>query len=317
MSSAAMASSSVSQEDVENDFEKFSRRTRIRLARARDVRSQPLSTAAAAAIGARIAETEDAIGDLRCSDPVVSDPAVMSVVVGSPTSVTAPLASCSTGGSGVVLVSGSGVPGSSAMFAADYDVSPKPTVRPKDKRLPSRPTHLNKCKPPPRDRRKLREKRRSSGVVHMPSTESTGGSTNDDENRPVEGTTVPVTSLDQQRGRRCSPIRNKSVSDLDADDEDNQDCDSVDRSDSTINLAAPTSNLTTASAAGGAGSCQQLDQMQLLCNERDQLVKRVHERDQRIVQLEKQLQLQQQQRQQLQLENDSLTRALQQMSASK
>lgn len=33
-----------------------------------------------------------------------------------------------------------------------------------------------------RDRRKLREKRRSTGVMHVPSTESTGGSTGEDEN---------------------------------------------------------------------------------------------------------------------------------------
>lgn len=32
-----------------------------------------------------------------------------------------------------------------------------------------------------RDRRKLREKRRSTGVVHLASTESTGGSTTGDD----------------------------------------------------------------------------------------------------------------------------------------
>uniref|UniRef100_A0A0L8IEU3 Uncharacterized protein n=1 Tax=Octopus bimaculoides TaxID=37653 RepID=A0A0L8IEU3_OCTBM len=41
--------------------------------------------------------------------------------------------------------------------------------RAKDKR--TRPNHLHKGKPP-KDKRKLREKRRSTGVVHLPSTES-------------------------------------------------------------------------------------------------------------------------------------------------
>ena len=64
MSSAAMASSSVSQEDVENDFERTSRRSRIRMARGRDVRGQHLATAAS-----RLGESSDAYltqsGDVR------------------------------------------------------------------------------------------------------------------------------------------------------------------------------------------------------------------------------------------------------------
>ena len=45
--------------------------------------------------------------------------------------------------------------------------------------------HANKGKQQ-RDRRKLREKRRSTGVVHLASTESTGGSTTGDD----EGSTA-------------------------------------------------------------------------------------------------------------------------------
>ncbi|XP_031833810.1 uncharacterized protein LOC116427512 isoform X6 [Nomia melanderi] len=56
----------------------------------------------------------------------------------------------------------------------------KPIMRKQDKRVTGRPTHINKGKQQ-RDRRKLREKRRSTGVVHLPSTESTGGSTGEDE----------------------------------------------------------------------------------------------------------------------------------------
>merc|ERR1711962_1972635 len=63
------------------------------------------------------------------------------------------------------------------------DTSPKPMCRAKDKRAlpPSKMHHANKGKQQ-RDRRKLREKRRSTGVVHLASAESTGGSaTGDDE----------------------------------------------------------------------------------------------------------------------------------------
>ena len=51
MSSATMASSSVSQEDVENDFEKSSRRSRIRMARGRDVRGYQPAAATACRLG--------------------------------------------------------------------------------------------------------------------------------------------------------------------------------------------------------------------------------------------------------------------------
>lgn len=50
--------------------------------------------------------------------------------------------------------------------------------RAKDKR--TRPNHLQKGKLP-KDKRKLREKRRSTGVVHLASTESTGDSLDDDD----------------------------------------------------------------------------------------------------------------------------------------
>lgn len=66
---------------------------------------------------------------------------------------------------------------------ADHDASPKPLGRCKEKRgsrcAPvrqpladhiNRANHLNKGKQQ-RDRRKLREKRRSTGVVHLQSTE--------------------------------------------------------------------------------------------------------------------------------------------------
>ncbi len=83
----------------------------------------------------------------------------------------------------------------------DHETSPKPILRSsKDStKRPNKPHHINKGKQQ-RDRRKLREKRRSTGVVHLASTgtflaldltwiietfglviESTGGSTTGDD----------------------------------------------------------------------------------------------------------------------------------------
>lgn len=109
-----MASSSLSQEDVDHDLEvQCSRRSRIRTARAVTRTAAPL-----------------AVRDLSAPD-------------------------CELG---------------SLALECDHDASPKP--RAKDKRCP-RPNHANKCKAQ-RERRKLREKRRSTGVVHLQSTEVCG-----------------------------------------------------------------------------------------------------------------------------------------------
>ncbi|XP_043258146.1 PRKC apoptosis WT1 regulator protein-like isoform X3 [Colletes gigas] len=133
-----MASSSVSQEDFDNDFELSSRRSRIRTARAR-------------------------IGPPRTGD-----------------------------GSSIGFQKESqGVCDTSSNNAPEHENQQnKPIMRKQDKRVTGRvfsvvsclhrPTHINKGKQQ-RDRRKLREKRRSTGVVHLPSTESTGGSTGEDE----------------------------------------------------------------------------------------------------------------------------------------
>lgn len=201
-----MASSSLSQEDVDHDLEvQCSRRSRIRTARAVTRTAAPLSTR-----------------DLSAPD-------------------------CELG--------------SLALDCGDHDASPKP--RAKDKRS-LRPVHANKCKAQ-RERRKLREKRRSTGVVHLQSTESTGGSTGEEEDGGGGGggelvsaetrrntalnegplsllmhhqqqtggtstTTQPSTagSHDPPRpfGKPYKCRKNKSPSDLDADDEDNQEYDS-------------------------------------------------------------------------------------------
>ncbi|XP_027206915.1 PRKC apoptosis WT1 regulator protein-like isoform X1 [Penaeus vannamei] len=211
-----MASSSVSQEDVEVDFETSSRRSRIRTARARNI--NPTSRPG----------TGEADEEGEGSDRDV--------------------------GTGGGLYPG----------APDHDASPKPATRLKEKRM-NRPNHTNKGKQQ-RDRRKLREKRRSTGVVHLPSTESTGGSTGEDEellsmtaetrrnthyNEHLEKEKAgehhhsvvsgPPSLPDHKHKKSFTSHRNKSPSDLEADDEDNQDYDSLTMSDSTLSLVQPAS----------------------------------------------------------------------------
>ncbi|XP_026667293.1 PRKC apoptosis WT1 regulator protein-like isoform X5 [Ceratina calcarata] len=151
-----MASSSVSQEDFDNDFELTSRRSRIRTARAR---VNPPRTGDSAAINFQ-----------KSGQNVEESQGV-----------------CDTS--------------SNSVLPPDHESQQnKPIMRKQDKRVTGRvfsvvsclhrPTHINKGKQQ-RDRRKLREKRRSTGVVHLPSTEvcrcfpvtlkSTGGSTGEDE----------------------------------------------------------------------------------------------------------------------------------------
>ncbi|KAK3608923.1 hypothetical protein CHS0354_002562 [Potamilus streckersoni] len=126
--------------------------------------------------------------------------------------------------------------------------------RAKDKR---RPNHLHKGKPP-KDKRKLREKRRSTGVVHLASTESTGDSLDDDEEEDkilseakrnmayneVIDADNPQTPSEVPRGFGVN--RNKSPSDLEADLEDNQDYDSaVSQSDTNLTLIDSSEHTTT------------------------------------------------------------------------
>ncbi|XP_078036180.1 uncharacterized protein LOC144469601 isoform X2 [Augochlora pura] len=139
-----MASSSVSQEDFDNDYELTSRRSRIRTARAR--------------VGPPRAGDTSSINFQKNATNVEES-------------------------QGVCETSSNSAPG-------HENQQNKPIMRKQDKRVTGRvfsvvsclhrPTHISKGKQQ-RDRRKLREKRRSTGVVHLPSTESTGGSTGEDE----------------------------------------------------------------------------------------------------------------------------------------
>jgi len=162
-----MASSSVSQEDVENDFEKLEKRSRIRTARARQI--NPQGCRAEASVTAPL--TLDIDTDLAefHLDPVSISPYTLP----------------GAGHSG----HGHPTPASDALQA---DTSPKgrdlhgdrnnrkDSVRANERAHANKSHHGIKGKQQ-RDRRKLREKRRSTGVVHLASTESTGGSTSGEE----------------------------------------------------------------------------------------------------------------------------------------
>ncbi|XP_024883893.1 uncharacterized protein LOC143902612 isoform X3 [Temnothorax americanus] len=190
-----MASSSVSQEDFDNDFELTSRRPRIRTARTRVV---PARTGDVSSISFQknTTDVEESQGVYDAS----SNPVL-------PTEHENPQS--------------------------------KPIIRKQDKRVTGRPTHINKGKQQ-RDRRKLREKRRSTGVVHLPSTESTGGSTGEDEEE-LSGTCLETKHnthhnefldhelIEERNARIYTQRRNKSHSDLEADDEE---FDSLNQSDS-------------------------------------------------------------------------------------
>ncbi|RLU15252.1 hypothetical protein DMN91_012246 [Ooceraea biroi] len=141
-----MASSSVSQEDFDNDFELTSRRSRIRTARAR--------------VGPPRTGDASSISFQKCTPDVEESQGAYDT-------------------------------SSNSVLPPEHEnPQSKPIMRKQDKRVTGRvfsvvsclhrPTHINKGKQQ-RDRRKLREKRRSTGVVHLPSTESTGGSTGEDE----------------------------------------------------------------------------------------------------------------------------------------
>lgn len=144
----------------------------------------------------------------------------------------------------------------------DHESPTRATSRTKDKR--TRPNHLHKGKPP-KDKRKLREKRRSTGVVHLPSTESTGDSLDEEDDgdkvalETKRNTTynevihqdsrnLPMPS-DDHGHKSYTAQRTKSPSDLDADLEDNQDYDSaVSQSESNLTLVGqsdPTTGVKT------------------------------------------------------------------------
>jgi len=145
-----MASSSVSQDDFENDYSKLERRSRIRTARARQINPQ----------SCRIESNQERLPPIGIEIEDSLEQVHMETATISP-------------------------------YSVEGDTSPKPAHRNREAKLSSdkRPVklvhHANKGKQQ-RDRRKLREKRRSTGVVHLASTESTGGSSTGDEEESAE-----------------------------------------------------------------------------------------------------------------------------------
>ena len=141
-----MASSSVSQDDIDNDFEKNSRRSRIRTARARQINPS----------GCRVESNQT-----NATDPVDLElgEELNSASCGGASNSNANAAN-NTINKYDKLVAASDE-------AADHETSPKPIIRTggKEKR-PNKIHHGNKGKQQ-RDRRKLREKRRSTGKKNI------------------------------------------------------------------------------------------------------------------------------------------------------
>ncbi|KAK7792331.1 hypothetical protein R5R35_013821 [Gryllus longicercus] len=296
-----MASSSVSQEDLENDFELSSRRSRIRTARARTV-----------------------------NPPTRLDPG------GGDAD--------DTGSSEIKQSESLNI---SSNFPAEHDASPKPLSRAKEKRVNrcvsvrqplsdhiSRTNHMNKGKQQQRDRRKLREKRRSTGVVHLPSTESTGGSTGEDEDEVQSMTAETRRNTQHNELIDREPVeervshkttypqrRNKSPSDLEADDEDNQEFDSLNQSDSTVSsLVHPTDPPTRPRPGTPAGDNPD-ELLERAQEENRRLLSLLEDRDHKIAALEARVsQLQREmalEKERLREENTALIRAMTSLATTK
>ncbi|XP_011310346.1 PRKC apoptosis WT1 regulator protein isoform X3 [Fopius arisanus] len=237
-----MASSSVSQEDFDNDFEFTTRRARIRTARTR--------------VGPQRAGDITTI-NFQKNPADTDDPPI-----------------CESSSNNVLPL--------------EHDNQQnKPIMRKPEKRVTGRPTHINKGKQQ-RDRRKLREKRRSTGVVHLPSTE-------------------------ERNAKVYTQRRNKSHSDLEADDEE---FDSLNQSDSINQSDGAHPPLDTATrprvpTPTGDNTQELFERAQ---EENRRLLALLEDQDHKIMALEAQL-LQQQremaiERERLREENAALIRAM-------
>ncbi|XP_043276792.1 uncharacterized protein [Venturia canescens] len=252
-----MASSSVSQEDFDNDFEFTSRRSRIRTARVR-------------------------IGPPRAGD-------VTSI-------------SYQKNAGDAEESQGICEPTSTTVLPSDHENQQnKPVIRKLEKRPTGRvssvvsclhrPTHINKGKQQ-RDRRKLREKRRSTGVVHLPSTE-------------------------ERTAKVYTQRRNKSHSDLEADDEEfdslNQ-SDGVNQSDSGNHAPRLTSANTPRPRVPTPTGDNAQELIERTQEENRRLLALLEDQDHKIMALEAQLVQQQHEmtieRDRLREENAALIRAM-------
>ncbi|XP_015117312.1 PRKC apoptosis WT1 regulator protein isoform X3 [Diachasma alloeum] len=238
-----MASSSVSQEDFDNDFEFTTRRSRIRTARTR--------------VGPQRAGDITTI-NFQKNPADTDDPPI-----------------CESSSNNVLPL--------------EHDNQQnKPIMRKPEKRVTGRPTHINKGKQQ-RDRRKLREKRRSTGVVHLPSTE-------------------------ERNAKVYTQRRNKSHSDLEADDEEfdslNQ-SDSINQSDGAHPTQLDTATRPRVPTPTGDNTQELFERAQ---EENRRLLALLEDQDHKIMALEAQI-LQQQremaiERERLREENAALIRAM-------
>jgi len=194
-----MASSSVSQEDVEQDYEKLERRSRIRAARARQINPQGCRMESGASdrfpgsgslpsIGIEIDESLEMHGNM---DPVSISPYSHAYSGEGAGGDTSPKRGMTREG------------------LANSQTGKKESIRgnhPKNLMH-----HGNKGKQQ-RDRRKLREKRRSTGVVHLASTESTGGSTTEGEEVSEDLCSETRRNTQQNESLGESPLATVSLS---------------------------------------------------------------------------------------------------------
>jgi hypothetical protein len=191
---------------------------------------------------------------------------------------------------------------------------------------------MNKGKQQQRDRRKLREKRRSTGVVHLPSTESTGGSTGEDEDETQTAETRRNTQHNEQVLERepaedriphktYPQRRNKSPSDLEADDEDNQEFDSLNQSDSTVSSLVHVAEAPCRPRPGTPTGDNPDELLERAQEENRRLLSLLEERDRKIFALESRIfQLQRemsQEKDRLREENAALIRAMASLATAK
>ena len=160
-----MASSSVSQDDIDNDFEKNSRRSRIRTARARQINpsgcrlesNQNNQTGGGGPVGDQDLELVGGHGGHHGDHHQELNNAQVGVGVGG---LGGPSGSSASAASNTINKYDKLVAASDE--AADHETSPKPIMRSGKEKRPNKIHHGNKGKQQ-RDRRKLREKRRSTG----------------------------------------------------------------------------------------------------------------------------------------------------------
>ncbi|XP_063983258.1 PRKC apoptosis WT1 regulator protein-like isoform X3 [Diachasmimorpha longicaudata] len=273
-----MASSSVSQEDFDNDFEFTTRRSRIRTVRTR--------------VGPQRAGDITTI-NFQKNPADTDDPPI-----------------CESSSNNVLPL--------------EHDNQQnKPMMRKPEKRVTGRPTHINKGKQQ-RDRRKLREKRRSTGVVHLPSTESTGGSTGEDEeelggcletkHNTHHNEFLDHELMEERNAKVYTQRRNKSHSDLEADDEEfdslNQ-SDGINQSDGAHPAQLDTATRPRVPTPTGDDTQELFERAQ---EENRRLLALLEDQDHKIMALEAQI-LQQQremaiERERLREENAALIRAM-------